>query len=89
MNFTGLDLTSSDWEDSCIELPDQRMQYIYINLKSWSCSTCGKFFTTKGRLLTHIDIHNDVRKMYSCPHCVHTFTRADNLQRHIKGTHVS
>ncbi|GFY26263.1 hypothetical protein TNCV_24631 [Trichonephila clavipes] len=94
MNFTGLDLTSSDWEDSCIELPDQRMQYEcqLMNLMSknspkFICHICHKVFTTRRRRDTHVETHSDVRNLYSCPKCDRKFTWVDSLRRHIKIVH--
>ncbi|GFY74416.1 hypothetical protein TNIN_132692 [Trichonephila inaurata madagascariensis] len=79
-----------NWEDSCIELPDQRMQSnTSVNIPRLTCRICDKIFSSKFRLLTHLETHNEVRRLYSCPHCSQSFTRLDNLRRHVKMIHKS
>ncbi|GFT77548.1 hypothetical protein NPIL_20011 [Nephila pilipes] len=58
-----------------------------LNMSSLTCGICDKVFSSKFRLLTHMETHNEVRRLYSCPHCSQSFTRLDNLRRHVRMIH--
>lgn len=55
--------------------------------KKFPCIVCGKVFTTKFRMQTHMEIHSESRNLYQCPQCSRNFTWKDNLQRHLKTLH--
>ncbi|XP_058501671.1 zinc finger protein 232-like isoform X3 [Solea solea] len=50
--------------------------------KKFSCSKCGKHFTSKGTLQRHIRAHNGDRP-FSCSHCGKRFSRKQHLQEHV------
>ncbi|KAG8188437.1 hypothetical protein JTE90_008004 [Oedothorax gibbosus] len=58
-----------------------------VRQQKFPCDICGKLFTTKRRKETHIVTHSDVRHIWKCDMCDHTFTRRDNLKRHMKIAH--
>ncbi|XP_072279608.1 oocyte zinc finger protein XlCOF7.1-like isoform X1 [Pyxicephalus adspersus] len=61
-------------------------QIHHTDTTSYSCSDCGKFFTTYSNLSLHQKIHLGV-KPYSCPECGKCFLRNSHLTRH-RQSHV-
>ena len=53
----------------------------------YTCSDCGKQFTTKSNLNHHQIIHTDNREKCLCDLCQKTFSSKGNLGRHIEGVH--
>jgi len=53
----------------------------------YSCPLCGKKFSRKFNLNTHIKcVHSD-EKDYICPFCQRAFNHSSNLRKHIKTVH--
>uniref|UniRef100_A0A4W6E6V5 Sal-like protein 1 n=1 Tax=Lates calcarifer TaxID=8187 RepID=A0A4W6E6V5_LATCA len=55
--------------------------------RPFKCKVCGRAFTTKGNLKTHIGVHREnppVQVQHSCPICQKKFTNAVVLQQHIR-----
>ncbi|KAG1960096.1 zinc finger protein 501-like [Pimephales promelas] len=51
--------------------------------KTFHCSECDKYFTTKGNLDAHKRIHTGERP-YKCPHCDRGFTNGSHLKKHVR-----
>lgn len=57
------------------------------NEKIYACHICGKKFSRKFNLNTHIKcVHSD-EKDYVCPLCKRAFNHSSNLRKHIKTVH--
>lgn len=52
------------------------------SIKEYGCIADGKKYATVDNLYRHMLSH-DIAKQIQCPQCTTTFTRADNLKRHI------
>ena len=50
-------------------------------------SHCPKRLRSKEKLRIHIRVHQDVQELIKCDNCLKSFTRSDNLQRHIRSVH--
>lgn len=58
-----------------------------IDQRVYSCPTCGKRFSRKFNLNTHIKcVHSD-DKDYLCKFCQRAFNHSSNLRKHIKTVH--
>ncbi|UXI19284.1 cell division control protein 45 [Sarcoptes scabiei] len=55
--------------------------------RPFKCKICGRAFTTKGNLKTHMGVHRvkpSLRMMHQCPICQKQFTNALVLQQHVR-----
>ena len=55
--------------------------------RPFKCKICGRAFTTKGNLKTHMGVHRSkppMRMLHQCPVCHKQFTNALVLQQHIR-----
>lgn len=55
----------------------------------FACVQCPKFFASEKKMLQHASSHRPVeqKKIHSCPECDRTFSRAENVQLHIRSVH--
>ncbi|KAG2460107.1 ZN480 protein, partial [Polypterus senegalus] len=53
----------------------------HANPKVYSCSECGKQFSSNGHLQTHTRVHTG-EKPYSCSECGKQFSQSNNLKKH-------
>lgn len=66
----------------------KRHSVVHTNIKSFVCSICSNRFAFKRTLMRHIAIHDKNLSRIKCPHCDSTFKRKDNLERHVKTSHL-
>ncbi|CAO2577556.1 Sal-like protein 4 [Lemmus lemmus] len=56
--------------------------------RPFQCKVCGRAFSTKGNLKTHLGVHRTnntaIKTQHSCPICQKKFTNAVLLQQHIR-----
>ena len=65
----------------------QLLEYNTEQQISILCDICGKLFQHKSSFNCHIEhFHTDLSK-YECKHCDRSFSRLDNIRRHIKTVH--
>ena len=51
--------------------------------KNFKCNFCGKSYTTKGILITHLKkIHNEKYKAYQCRLCSESFFKKNDVVQH-------
>ena len=55
----------------------------YSIMNPLQCTFCGKTFSQKNNLSTHMSVHTGERP-YSCTMCTKTFTHRSNLNKHIR-----
>ena len=65
------------------------MASIFAEKRKFFCKLCGKDFTTKFRMRTHLETHSETRNLYQCELCLKTFTWSHNLHRHLKTVHYN
>ena len=67
----------------------RHMKEVHATPEGLKCNQCGKTFSRKDTLKTHIKRQHDEEKpeSYPCSQCDKQFTQKDNLQRHVKNSH--
>ncbi|KAF2821711.1 hypothetical protein CC86DRAFT_358692 [Ophiobolus disseminans] len=76
--------------DLTFERPSQLTQHqARKHVRRYKCNECEKAFHLNADLLRHKRTRHSPETLHGCPHevCSMTFTRQDNLQRHIRRTH--
>merc|ERR1739838_931957 len=60
---------------------------IHTEVKAIKCNTCGKCFTSKGSLNSHIKSVHNINSRYECDVCDKIFNKRCNLKQHVKAVH--
>ena len=83
-----------DWKcDTCKKSFQRRDTLLehkktHSDLRPYICETCNSAFKTSRLLRRHEKTHlQKTNKQIKCPHCHITFTRKDNLTRHVQKFH--
>lgn len=69
----------------------QHMRRTHIpDIMTFACDKCPKFFGSEKKMLQHASSHRPVeqKKIHPCPDCDRTFSRAENVQLHIRRVHM-
>lgn len=69
----------------------QHMRYKHIpDIMPFACDQCPKFFASEKKKLQHSASHRPVeqKKIHPCPECDRTFSRAENVNLHIRRVHM-
>ena len=66
----------------------RHMREVHASPQSLQCQDCGKRFSRKDKLQSHVKTqHREDKQSFSCSQCEKSFTQKDNLKRHVSDVH--